>query len=138
MTTEVSKKLLNTLYFFSFLATVYVIYDFFRILTECFNRNINIEFDTGTFYFLLISPFWGIGIIEYSILKSWKCSAFLKSIAAKVLVLGFIISLALANIVPLFLMTVLEGNGYRKCILEQFVSRVARGEYVLYSLDNCK
>ena len=75
----------------SLFAVAYVIYDFININDAITLKEKVIPFDSGVYYFLLMSVFSVLGIIQYVGLKNSESKVF--KYANQVLVLWFMLSL---------------------------------------------
>ena len=119
----------------SVFAVAYVIYDFININEAIVLKERIIPFDSGVYYFLLMSVFWILGFIQYVGLKNPESKVF--KYANFVLVLWFVLMLFLANLIPFYLTNKFETAGYIKCDDKSESSRVAKGESVFYKIGSC-
>ena len=124
--------------FFNIIAVVlvaYVVNDFVSINSAIIDKEKIIPFDSGIYYFLLMTVFWVFSVIQYAGLKK-KESKILKY-ANKIIVVWFVFILFLANLIPYYLSNKIEISGYVKCDDPSEISRVVKGESSLYKLDGC-
>lgn len=124
-----------TLIILSVFVVAYVVYDFITVTNAVEVKNSVILFDSGTYYLLLMSIFWVLGVIQYSGLRN-KESKILK-FGNQVIVIWFIFTLLLANLIPLYLANKFEEAGYVKCKDIREISRVSRGESIIYKIGAC-
>ncbi|MCG8427117.1 MAG: hypothetical protein MI754_07170 [Chromatiales bacterium] len=119
----------------AFPAVIYAIYTAVAVHQGIRQGDEAIPLDTGTYYLLLLSIFWIFTIIEIAGRKGNG-----KSVQhwAGPLVLGwFIGGLALANIIPYWLEQSLTDAGYIPCHDPAEISRVSRGESLIYQNRPC-
>jgi len=114
----------------------YVVNDFVSINGAIIDKEKIIPFDSGIYFFLLMTVFWIFSVIQYAGLKK-KQSKVLKY-ANIITIVWFIFMLILANIIPSYLENKLEMSGYVKCDDPSEISRVVKGKSSLYRLDGCK
>ena len=119
----------------SVFAVAYVIYDFLNINDAIALKEKVIPFDSGVYYFLLMSVFWVLGFIQYVGLKNSESKVF--KYANPVLVLWFMLMLFFANLIPFYLINKFETAGYIKCDDKSEISRVSKGESVFYKKGGC-
>ena len=114
---------------------VYIINDFVSISSALIDKEKTIPFDSGIYYFLLMTVFWVFSFIQYAGLKC-KESKVLKY-ANQIAIVWFVLMLILANLIPYYLSNNMETSGYVKCDDPSEISRVVKGESSLYKLDGC-
>ncbi len=117
------------------LLVAYVINDFMMVKSSIIKNEKIIPFDSGTYYFLLITIFWVFSVIQYFGLKDQE-SKILKY-ANQFIIAWFIFMLFLANAIPYYLSNKIEAAGYSKCDDPEEISRTVRGESILYKKDGC-
>ncbi len=113
----------------------YVVDDFVSVNKAIIDKEETIPFDSGIYYFLLMTVFWVFSVIQYVGLKK-KESKILK-FASQISIIWFVFMLFLANLIPYHLENKLEIVGYEKCTDPKEISRVVKGENSLYKLDGC-
>ena len=124
--------------FFNIVAVIliaYVVDDFISILSSIEEMKDKINFDSGIYYFFLITIFWVFSLIQYVGLRNGESS--IVKYANQISVLWFISMLILANLVPFYVKGKLVEAGYSKCSDTREISRVAKGESSIYSLEKC-
>lgn len=125
--------------FFNIIAVIliaYVINDFISVLSSIDVEKDKINFDTGIYYFFMITIFWVFSVIQYVGLRNSE--SLLVKYANQVSIAWFIFTLVLANLLPLYVKGKLEDAGYSECSDPREISRVARGISSIYSLEKCK
>jgi len=120
----------------SLFAVAYVLYDYIWIKRSITDRVDVIYFDSGIYYFLLMSVFWWMFAIQYEGLRKAE-SKFLKH-ANQIIIVWFIFMLILANIIPVNLKNKMQSAGYVKCVDGREISRVSKGESSFYKLGGCE
>ena len=116
-------------------AVAYVIDDYVSVINALKSNVKEIPFDSGVYYFLLMSVFWIFSIIQYVGLKN-KESKILKY-ASQISIVWFVLILFLASVIPYFLSNKIEMAGYSKCDDPREVSRIAKGESSFYKIGEC-
>lgn len=125
--------------FFNIVAVIliaYVVDDFISIFSSVDAKKDKINFDSGIYYFFLITIFWVFSLIQYVGLRNGESS--IVKYANQITVVWFIFTLILANLLPLYVTGKLEEAGYNKCTDTREISRVAKGESSIYSLEKCR
>ena len=117
-------------------AVLFAIYEPIRIY-EALEINADIiPFDSGTYYFLLASILWLISALEF-IESKWQPS-WLAHRASHFIAGWFIFCLILANIIPYYLEQKITDAGYISCHNQDEISRVAKGESLIFQKLDCK
>lgn len=132
-TAQITFIILNIL---AFLSIYFVFIEHIRILSGIDEHKIQIPFDSGVYYLLLMSVVWLFSIIQYVGLRNSE--SLLVKYANQVSIAWFIFTLVLANLLPFYIKGKLEDAGYSECSDPREISRVARGESNIYSLEKCK
>jgi len=130
MNQKLAQTIFVVLNVLSVCAVAYVVYDFFNVITAIEVEAELVPFDSGTYYFLLMSVFWVLSVIQYVGLKN-KHAKMLK-FGNQILVFWFVMMILLANIIPYYLVNKLEVAGYMKVKDPREISRVAKGESSFY------
>lgn len=137
MNPKVAQSIFVALNIFSIFAVAYVAYDFIDVSSAVKKKEDFIPFDTGAYYLLLMSVFWVFSVIQYAGINN-KYSNILKH-ANQIVVFWFVLMLALANLIPYYLTNKLDEAGYKKCKDPAEISRVAKGESLVYiKSSECK
>jgi hypothetical protein len=113
----------------------YAFFDFYAVTTAIANGKPQIPFDSGTYYFLLMSIFWVFLIVQQIGLRNPKSKVL--EYANSLFIIWFIAMLVLANVIPFYLQNKFESAGYTKCHNPAEVSRISRGESSIYVKGNC-
>lgn len=133
-------KLAQILFIFFIILAVpvvgYAVYDFYSVKTALANGEPQIPFDSGTYYLLLGSIFWVLGFIQ--VVGKRNADSKVLKYASPMLIVWFITVLALANVIPYYLESNLEGAGYVKCDDPSEISRVSRGKSSIYKKEKCE
>jgi hypothetical protein len=115
MNQKVAQWIFVVLNIFAIFAIAYVAYDFVEV-----NRAINekedfINFDTGTYYLLLMSVFWVLVVVKYTGLRNEHSK--LVRYATQIGVYWFVLMLVLvlANLIPYYITHQFEVAGFTKC-----------------------
>lgn len=136
MTKKTARIIFIILNILAFLSIYFVFIEHIRILSDIDERKVQIPFDSGVYYLLLMSVVWLFSLIQFVGLKNNKSS--LVKYANQISIAWFIFMLILANLLPFYVKGKLEDAGYRKCSDPREISRVARGESSIYSYGKCK
>ena len=124
--------------FFNIIAVVliaYVVDDFISVLSSIEAKQDEVNFDSGIYYFFLITIFWVFSVIQYVGLRNSESS--IVKYANQIIIVWFVLMLILANLLPFHVKGKFEEMGYSKCSDPKEISRVARGESSIYSLGKC-
>jgi hypothetical protein len=130
-----------TLYFFiamsvmALIAFVYVIYDITSISMAIAENHDNIAYDSGTYYLLLISVSWPLWHIEYK--GRNKGVEAVASYASKLVIIWFLVTLVLANVIPWLVEHQFEMHQYVACEDPEVITNVGRGESLIYKKHSC-
>jgi hypothetical protein len=116
-------------------AFVYVIYDIVSISQAIAANQTAIAYDSGTYYLLLLSVFWLFSYIEYTGRK--KGLNAVKSYATKSILIWFLVTLLLANVIPWLVEHQFEANQYIACENPASTTQVGRGESLIYKKHSC-
>lgn len=108
----------------------YVIYDIISISNAIANQQAVIPFDSGSAYLLLISVTWPCMYIELS--SRIRGITSITKNSTKVIVIWFLATILLANVIPWYLKYEFSRNGYLACKDPAEISRLARGESIIY------
>ena len=117
------------------IAVYYAIEDFISVLTSLSDAKDQIDFDSGTYYLLLMSIFWVLSFIQYAGLENSESA--ISRYASQIVIGWFLIMLVAANVIPSYLENQLESAGYVKCADPDEVARLGRGESSVYMILNC-
>ena len=123
-------------------ATFYPFYQTLSLATSVNNAIPIIKLDTGYYYLLLMSVFWPMMLIE--ILgqreKEQVCSTLTKWLLEKaggIFIGWFITCLAMGFLGSWAAPAYLESQGYYACKNPDSISRVGRGQSIIFSLSPC-
>lgn len=136
MTQKTAQIIFLAFNFIAILAVAYAVYDFIRVTAAVDRSEEVLPFDSGTYYLLLMSVFWVLSIIQYVGLKNKH--ARLVKYSNQILIGWFLSMLLLANLIPNYLSNKIEDAGYIKCIDPREISRVSKGESILYIKGSCE
>jgi hypothetical protein len=136
MSKKTAKIMIIILNLLAIPAVLFTVYDAIRIYDSVeFNVDI-IPFDTGTYYFLLASILWIISALEI-IQSKWPAKWFAQR-TSQLIAGWFIFCLIFANIIPYHLEKKLTDAGYVSCHNQDEISRVAKGESLIFQKSDCK
>lgn len=136
MNKKTAKIIMIVLNLLAIPAVFFTAYDAVRIYDAVeINADI-IPFDTGTYYFLLASILWLISALEI-IQSKWQSNWFAQK-ASHVIAGWFIFCLILANIIPYHLEKKITDAGYIPCHNQEEISRVAKGESLIFQKSDCE
>lgn len=127
--------ILGLLNLLAFPAVIYSFYGIVETQQAIMRMDDQIPHDSGTYYLLLMSIFWVFTFVEIAGRRQM-----LKPITrwAGPLVLGWLIlGLVVANIIPYWLGRSLTSAGYIACHDPKEISRVGRGESLIYQKTPC-
>lgn len=94
-----------------------------------------IRFDSGDGYFLLMSVFWVLAVLQYAGLHG--AMAWVKRHGPVLLLAWLVACLVLANRLPVWLDQRLTQAGYQRCPVEQPAGRRSPGERLVYQRPVC-
>jgi hypothetical protein len=114
-------------------AVLYAVNDYMYIVSSVESSTEEISFDSGTYYFFLMSVFWVFSLIQYA--GSRKTHSKILKYANQLVVIWFVFVLILANVIPYYLNDKLERAGYIKCEDLEELSRIGKGESSIYFRD---
>ena len=114
----------------------YTVYTGLEVLESLHNKEPQILFDNGLFYYLLITIFWLFFIIE--LLGYTKYIGRIKEWLAPAIIGWFGITLLLAILLPEILHQKFVSAGYHACDDPAEISRISKGENVIYTLSTCR
>jgi hypothetical protein len=107
-----------------------------NVLSALIAQENSISFDTGIYYYLLITVFWLFLFIESfgkkDIIQRHKNKLSL------VIVGWFIATLLLAFFIPRYISHQLEASGYTACADPREISRVTPGKKLIYKRNECQ
>lgn len=134
MRPEIAQRVLTLLYVAAVPATVYPLWRLVDVRNAVRQQQPAISFDSGVFYFFLMSIFFTFFIIQ----KVGAVNPRGKIIrnASKLVIAHFVCALALASSLAFVVPAWLERQGYSKCPLYD-AHRVARGKRMLFLLGDC-
>jgi hypothetical protein len=113
----------------------YVIYDINSISQSIADKQSAITYDSGTYYLLLLSVFWPASYIEYT--GRTKGIEAVAPFASKLILFWFLATLLLANVIPWLVEHQFESHQYVACENPASITRVARGESLIYKKHSC-
>jgi len=107
------------------------------------------EYDSGCYYLFVATVFWpvtafywaGLTVLNHKTSKGsikHKMALSIYNYGNAIIVIWFIICLVLANVIPLLDAYRFEKSGYYACQDVRVISRVSRGESVIYVKTPCK
>lgn len=135
-----TKKTAKIIFFiFNILAIIfvgYVAYDFIRITSDIELKTNLILLDPDIYYFLLMSNFWVLAIVQYVGLKNKQSIIF--KYANQGIIAWFLLMILLANVLPNYLTNKLDEAGYSICENPGEIYRVAKGEGSYYIKEGCE
>jgi len=134
MTQKTAQLIFTVLNILAIFAVMYAALDFINITFAIKTSQNKIPFDSGNYYFLLMSVFWVMSFIQYAGLK--KKQRIVK-FANQILVIWFVFMIILANLIPYYLTNKLDEAGYTQCDDPDEISRTARGESSYYIKGGC-
>lgn len=114
----------------------YPIVELFQISVEVSNASPEITYDSGDFYFLLMSVFWVMWVIQYIGRKGDM--AWVSRKAHHLLIGWFIGCIILAILIPIGLEYGLNHAGYKRCEQPKNLARRMSGQEMHFSLGLCE
>jgi len=117
-------------------AVVYALYDAISVINAITNNQNIIPYDSGIYYLLLLSVFWLMSFIEYTGRKNGLESV--STYAGKSIVIWFLATLLLANIIPWYLQHEFDTHEYFACHDPAEINRVTRGESFIMKKGACE
>lgn len=117
-------------------AVAYILYDAITIINAISNSQNIIQYDSGVYYLLLLSVFWLMSFIEYKGRKNGLESV--SSYTGKSIIIWFLVTLLLANIIPFYWQHKFESHGYTACHDPEEINRVARGDSFVMMKGTCE
>lgn len=108
----------------------YVVYELVYVNTSIADQQLSIRYVTGTSYMLLMSIFFLFSVVEYAGAK--KRFSWLLRHASQLVIGWFVLTLVLAFLIPFVMQNRLEKAGYVGCENPRVISRVSRGESLIY------
>lgn len=117
-------------------STIYVIRDIYRVASAIKQGAENIPFDSGTAYLLMLCIFWIFMLIQ--VFYRFNTTGFVIRHATGIVIFGFVLILAVVNIINYSTTTRLQESGYTQCMDESDANRVSRGVSSLYSKMGCR
>lgn len=122
----------------SIAAIGYAIYDFSSVTEAIIRNELTIPFDTSTYYLLLMSSLLVLSLLQYFSRKKSKLSVFVTIYGNKILIGWFLGTLLLANLIPYYIQSTFDKNGYIACHDPAEISRAGGGESLIYVKSGCE
>lgn len=114
---------------------LYPLYELYRISKEVSDESVLIAYDTGDFYFVLMSVFWVMWFIQQVGLNGQM--AWVEKWAKPLLIGWFIGSISFAILAPMTIAYGLTQSGYRQCEPPEDPARRMGGSEVRFTLTDC-
>ncbi len=135
MSARVSQALFILFNLLAIPVVIFAIYDIVLVFDGVRTESEIIPLDTGSQYLLLISVFWVLACLQFAGMRGF--TGFVKRWGSMIVIAWFIICLVVAGLMPIGLRSMLEKAGYKPCQDTAYVSRISRGDSLIYVKSSC-